>query len=205
MPLMSRDGIRNFLVSQQVIAVVLLTLTFYYRWMQRPKQKLRCTVALPADTPRALVGRCTCIRGRGRSPISQGHRLVAHLDVKKARHAAGTGIGDAPSGRRATARSGEAIAQTRAQGGELHESAEERTEHDDCAEDDSREGLARDVQAIVAAAHQPGGDVSEDGIADVRIRVGGRSCDREVSVLVRVRRRMAHVWPRCDCPLYGPD
>ena len=162
-------------------------------------------VALPADTPRALVGRCTCIRGRGRSPVSQGHRLVAHLDVKKAGHAGTTGIGDAPSGRRATARSGEAIAQTRTQGGELHETAEERKEHDGCAEDDGREGLARDVRTIVAAAHQPGGEISEDGIADVRIRVGGSSCDREVSVLVRVRRRMTHGSPRCDCPLYGPD
>ena len=130
--------------------------------------------------------------------------MVAHLDVEKARHAATAGTGDAPSGRGATVRSEKAAAQTRAQGGELHETAEERAEHDGCAEDDRREGLARNARTIVAAAHQPGGDVSEDGIADVRLRVGARSCDHEVSVVfVRVRRTMARVWPSCGCPLYS--
>lgn len=102
--------------------------------------------------------------------------------------------------RRPTIRSETAGAQAGAHGGELHETAKERTEHDGRAEDDGREGLAREARAIVAAAHQPGG-VSEDGITGV-----GRSCDCVVSVFVQVWRRVTRirVWPSgCGWPLHS--
>lgn len=111
--------------------------------------------------------------------------------------------GSAPCGRRASIRWGKAAAQTGAYGREPQETAaDERTEHDDGAEDDDRDGLARDARTIVAAAaHQQLGGVSENGITGSSVGIWR---DRGVSFAVfvprvQVRRRVA---PSGGCPLY---